>query len=191
MTAPAVSPDMLRTHMIARLKALPKVKSVKVVDAMTLEVEIEGGRALTVGLANLLDHLHREPDARERYIREALASVSAIIDKPSTARAVTREQFAAVLRPVIKNTEYRAAFNATVAQTAGKNAPPLLFRPIAGDVILTVGLDEPKGVQILQSGRGKPFALSDEEMFKEAIANLARQLSSLKVLADGPLRMVD
>jgi len=190
-TAPAISAAVLRKHMIPALKTLPKVRAVKVIDEMTLDLEIEGGRTVTVGLANLLDNLNRDPGERERYLTEALGLIISIIDKPSAGHQVTREQFAAALVPVIKNTEYRAAFDATVAQTSGKGAPPLLYRPIAGDVILVVGLDEAKGPQILQSGRGKPFALSDEEMFEQATRNLAQRVTSLRVVAMGPLRMIE
>lgn len=186
LTAPKVTAAMLRAHLLPRLLQLPQVKAVEPIAEGVLKIVTTDGRTIEMGLQNLLDGLNQDPSSRPTRIAEALGLIGG-----SVARAMpdqqTKEAFLAALMPVIKN----RSFVDEVAKRTGTTARPLLHRPLAGDIVVVVGFDEPKGIRMLQMDDGKIHGVDDAAMFEQANKNLKKRLSSLKLVESGAIKIVD
>lgn len=193
LLAPAVSPPLLRDYIAVQIRLDPRVKQVISPNVMTVEAQTSDGRTLTFHLANLVDTLNapanRDRASRDREIRRVLTAYLTMIARP--AGQATRERFIASLMPVIKNVAYVEAFAKTIRQASASAESRLLYRPIAGDVVLALGADEPTRVRLLPVDSGRPYGLSDDELFALAKRNLAKRVSRLRLQEIGPIKLID
>ena len=187
-SAAAATLEELSLVMIPRLAALPGVASVAPTADGRLEVKTESGRSFTVGLANLFDAVNAEPDAIEARIAEQVAAIAKVVTGASPEQQqMTAEQFAAALIPVVKPLDYLDGVEKAIAKPGEPPKKPLIAEPMLGDIVLLVGLDSTKLTQMMQSGSGEAYGMSDAQMAVRALENLKKRSVSIKVAALGAL----
>lgn len=176
LKAKTVTARMLMPHMISRLKELPKVKSVRQKDEMTISVEMDGDESFQFNLDNLLDRMNDNPARRAADVDDMVAGLREQIE--SSDRKPTPEQFAASLRLVVRNVSYKDEFNRVAS--SGKVPQKIFARPLAGDVVALVVEDTPRAVRMMAEGGGAEHDMSDGSMFERATKNM------LDILARAP-----
>jgi uncharacterized protein YtpQ (UPF0354 family) len=181
----------LRTLLISRLHNLPSVQEITVSEELLLTVAIADGVPITMGLQNLFDGIKQDPSASERLINTAIAHVNDAVAMQFSANSITRDEFVAALIPTIKNARYLRDVRDAVNEAGANQTPPPLYRPLAGDVIAHVALDRPNTFQMVHSGAGSTYNLSDDQVYEIAVQNLTNKVSNLKLIVAGPIKIID
>jgi Tfp pilus assembly protein PilF len=182
--------EILRDHMLPRIRALPNVKSVQTTnDPSQLTVTRTNNLKFEVGLGNLLLRLKTAPLAERRsMIDNQLRVIVDMLDKPST---LTRDQFVAALRPVLKNASFLKEIvqRFSVPGSGVKKLP--IFRPLAADIVIMLGIDSERTIQFVIEEEGKKYGLSDNDMIEVAKKNLRERATAVKIIEAGPVKLID
>jgi uncharacterized protein YtpQ (UPF0354 family) len=182
----AITYMQLIGEMIPRLAALPGVASISPAADGRLELKTESGRNLTIGLANLFDAIKADPDNKEELVSDHLAAIEKIVaGGTAEERRLTNDQFADQLITVVKPLEFLETLEATTNKPGAPEKPPMIAEPMAGDILVMVGLDSEKHTQIMQSGSGKAYGMSDAQMAARALENLRKKAATLQVQVVG------
>jgi Tfp pilus assembly protein PilF len=190
LTAKEVTAVMLRDHMLPRIKALPNVKGVeKSNDPALLSVTRASDEKFEVGLSNLLLRLKTAPLLERRsMIDNQLRVIVDMLDKPAV---LSREQFIAALRPVLKNAEFLKEIGQRFAVSNGPVKKLPIFRPLAADIVVVLGIDSERTIQFVSADEGKQYGLTDDELLEAAKKNLRERVSAVKLIDVGPVKLID
>lgn len=103
------------------------------------------------------------------------------------APASEAEGYKATLLLASKNRSHIATFS-DQARAQGRSEAKLLYKTLAGDVIVVPVEDHPQITRFVGVGDGKRFGLSDREIFDAAFSNLKRRVARVEVLDMGGVR---
>lgn len=181
-----VTMEVLRKDVAGRLANIPNVASVKRHAVNRLAVRTRDNRDYIIGLDNLFDSLRGNAAEAESIIADFVSATRTTALDPR-AKAPSAAEFAAKLLPVVENRSFVADFN----RASGRSAPQMLAKPLAGDIVIAVALDREQGVQMLASGSGQAYSLTDEELFARAQDNLRAKLKLLRLAEVGSVKLVD
>jgi hypothetical protein len=177
----------LRGHMAGRLSAIPHVTSVNRHSANQLDIKTKDNRQFVIGLDNLLDDVNGKVNEAENTVAEFLAAISSLTSPEASKAVMTAAEFSAGLLPVIENKSFIADFK----KELGQSSASMLAKPMAGDIVSSVALDRQVGIKFMQSGDGKEFSFSDEDLFAHARTNLLAKMSLLRQREVGPVKLID
>jgi hypothetical protein len=138
-----------------------------------LSITLPGGAQLTAVLDNAYDHYLDQPS----QLRSVLGSYVSATLESATPPTYTAAQLLVLVRPV----SYAQAHAAMVASSpeAAKHGP-LLTRPIAGELVAMVAVDEPTTYQFIPAATLRAeLKLDDAAIWARALANTQRKLPTV------------
>jgi hypothetical protein len=132
-----------------------------------LSVTLAGGVQLTAVLDNAYTHYRDQPS----QLRSVLDSYVSATLESATPPTYTAAQLLVLVRPV----------SYAQAQAAMEAAPgPLLTRPIAGDLVAIVAVDEPTTYQFIPASTLRAqLKMEDAAIWARALANTRRKLPAV------------
>ena len=153
--------ESVRRELTDKLQASGKFSSIAVTDRTTLKAKTLDGADISISIDNLAGAIsaapERRPDLMARFVRSIVASLE---PKPKT---VTKEQFIASLRLVVRHLDYVKEISAL--RDGSKIAAEPLWRPLAGTATIFVAIDYGERLEIATKGAGAPHNIADDDLF--------------------------
>jgi uncharacterized protein YtpQ (UPF0354 family) len=181
--------DAVRAELLERLNTSSSPVRATVIDASTLKAEGPEKTELTISLDNLTAEVRTKPEQLKFLIDRFARMVELSISKSANPNQseMTKEQFVASLRPVIRHKDYLVATTSAASKGPGFE---ILWRPVVGDVIILVAIDNSEHIQMVTRDRAKAHNLDDAAVFQTALENLASLASSVEIRAANQFRIV-
>lgn len=168
--------ESLRRELIDKLQASGKFSSIAVTDRSTLKATSLDGREFSISLDTLAGNVSARPQQRAEQIatftRTIIASAEPI--KPT----VTKEEFVASLRLVIRHKDYLTEIGRAGDPKVKQDAP--LWRPFAGEALAFVAIDYGERLEIVKTGKATTHGISDEALFDLGLEQLKRFLPDME-----------
>jgi hypothetical protein len=164
--------ESLRRELTDKLQASGKFSSIAATTKTTLKAKTLDGAEITISIDNMAADVAQKPAQRDEIVAKFVRTMVTSVE-PKTA-AVTRAEFIASLRVVIRPKDYLAQL------TAQKASPGPLWRPFAGNALLFIAIDRGESLEIALIGAGTDHGVSDDEMFELGREQLKRFLSDIE-----------
>ncbi len=124
--------EAVRTSLLERLNTSSSPVRATVIDASTLKAEGPDNAELTISLDNLVADIRTKPEQRAALVDRFARMVELTIGRSSnpTRTEMSKSQFSASLRPVIRHKDYLTATTGTAVKGSEFE---ILWRPLVGD----------------------------------------------------------
>jgi hypothetical protein len=165
--------DSLRRELTDKLQASGKFSSIATTNKTTLKAKTLDGGEFSISLDNMMADIAQKPMLRPEIVDKFVRSMLATIEPGK--KAVTREDFIAALRLVIRPRDYLSQLG------DGKSSAMPLWRPFAGSALTFVAIDKGERLEIALAGAGKDYGISDDALFDFGREQLRRFLPDIEI----------
>jgi hypothetical protein len=179
--------ESLRREVTDQLLASGKIAGVTVSDPRTLKAKTLAGSELQVALDNALAAINAGPKDRTAIVRRLVATALATASAAAEPAPVTKDQFIASLRLLVRHVDYTRGVGSAAAPTKPPPSLPI-SRPFAGDAVIVVAFDRSESLVLATAGAGKAHDLDDEQLYALAKAETQKLKDDVTRESFGPLR---